>query len=359
MWKIHNKLLIYLLWIMEIRLVSSFVQSSKLCGRIPGLTPPQRQLCGETPDALIALGEGYQLGAHECQYQFRGHRWNCTQVWQRNVFAHVMHIASREAAYAYAIASAGAAYAVTAACARGNITMCGCDVRHKAAETTASTKVAAAGGASQPAEPWKWGGCSADVDFGMRFARKFMDARELEHDARSLMNLHNNRAGRTLVKKLLRTDCKCHGVSGSCVMKTCWKSLPPFRLIGDRLMQKYHKAKTVHAIRGKRGLKLVLSRRKHAAQKSQPSWPKRMELVYLQPSPNYCERSVQMGTLGTVGRLCNHTAHGPQSCDLLCCGRGYNTQQIRRSRQCRCQFRWCCQVECDACEESYEEFTCK
>ncbi|XP_017960149.1 protein Wnt-2 isoform X1 [Drosophila navojoa] len=344
MWKIHNKLLIYLLWIMEIRLVSSFT-SVMLCGRIPGLTMGQRQLCSEMPDALIALGEGQQLGAHECQHQFRGHRWNCSEVWQRNVFSHVVPIASREAAYTYAIASAGAAYAVTAACARGNISLCGCDVRHKT---------------SPPPEPWKWGGCSADVEFGMRYTRKFMDARELERDSRTLMNLHNNRVGRTLVKKLLRTDCKCHGVSGSCVMKTCWKSLPPFRLIGDKLMQKYQKAKTVQALRGKRGLRLVLSRKKHQmAQKVSLMVPKRMELIYLEASPNYCERSIQTGTLGTMGRICNRTGHGPQSCDLLCCGRGHNTQHIQRSQQCRCQFHWCCQVECEVCDESYEEFTCK
>lgn len=43
---------------------------------------------------------------------------------------------------------------------------------------------------------WKWGGCSADIGFGMKFARRFLDAREIEEDSRSLMNLHNNRAGR-------------------------------------------------------------------------------------------------------------------------------------------------------------------
>ncbi|KAM8711394.1 hypothetical protein ACLKA7_000521 [Drosophila subpalustris] len=313
-----------------------------LCGRIPGLTPAQRQFCSEMPDVLIALGEGQQLGARECQQQFRGHRWNCSEVWHKNV--HIIPIASREAAYTYAIASAGAAFGVTAACARGNISKCGCDLRHKTA----------------PPEPWKWGGCSADVDFGIRHTSKFMDARELERDSRSLMNLHNNRVGRRIVKKLLRTDCKCHGVSGSCVMKTCWKSLPPFSLVGDRLMQKYHKAKTVQAVRGKRGLRLALSRKKHAmaaGQKPTWAWPKRMELVYLEASPNYCERSIQTGTPGTAGRLCNRTGHGPQSCELLCCGRGHNTQHIRRRTQCRCQFQWCCNVECDVCDESYEEFT--
>ncbi|EDW74715.1 uncharacterized protein Dwil_GK15749 [Drosophila willistoni] len=356
MWIIPNKLLIYIFWIMEIRLVSSFT-SAMLCGRIPGLTAAQRQLCSEMPDALIALGEGHQLGSQECQHQFRGHRWNCSEVWQRNVFAHIMPVASREAAFTYAIANAGAAYAVTAACARGNISTCGCDGRHKSS----------GGDGSSISMDWKWGGCSADVDFGMRFARKFMDAREVEKDARSLMNLHNNRAGRTLVKKLLKTDCKCHGVSGSCVMKTCWKSLPPFRLMGDRLMQKYHKAKTVQVVRGKRGLRLVLSRKKHpaavaaASQKQTLAWPKRLELIYLAPSPNYCERSLRSGSLGTKGRICQQKQghHGPQSCDLLCCGRGYNTQYISRTVQCSCQFHWCCQVECKLCDESYEEFTCK
>lgn len=47
---------------------------------------------------------------------------------------------------------------------------------------------------------------------------------------------------------MLRTECKCHGVSGSCLMQTCWKSLPPFRIIGDVLMEKYHKARNVRAV---------------------------------------------------------------------------------------------------------------
>ncbi|XP_067634121.1 protein Wnt-2 isoform X2 [Eurosta solidaginis] len=297
------------------------------------------------------------MGAYECQHQFRGHRWNCSQVWQEGVFAHVMFVGSREAAFTYAIASAGAAHSVTAACARGNISLCGCDMRHKPTSVRHANADFDSNGLLSGTQPWKWGGCSADIDFGMKFARKFLDAREIEGDARSLMNLHNNRAGRKLVKNLLKTDCKCHGVSGSCVMKTCWKSLPPFRQVGEALMRKYNKAKLVQAVKGKNGLRLVLSKKNRFGK--HVHFPKRMELVYLQASPNYCERNLQFGTLGTTGRLCNRTLHGPQSCDLLCCGRGYNTHQIRRITQCRCQFRWCCQVQCEVCEENYEEFTCK
>lgn len=34
------------------------------------------------------------------------------------------------------------------------------------------------------------------IGFNDRFARRFLDAREVEGDARSLMNLHNNKVGR-------------------------------------------------------------------------------------------------------------------------------------------------------------------
>lgn len=81
----------FLFQLILVRLVSSFT-SSLLCARIPGLTLQQKQLCTESPDALIALGEGHQLGAQECQYQFRGHRWNCTKVWKKDVFGHVMFV---------------------------------------------------------------------------------------------------------------------------------------------------------------------------------------------------------------------------------------------------------------------------
>lgn len=90
---------------------------------------------------------------------------------------------SREAAFTYAISSAGVTYSVTAACARGNISACGCAPGPRLRDEPA------------PAG-WKWGGCSVDIGYGMRLARRFLDARELEGDARSLMNLHNNKAGR-------------------------------------------------------------------------------------------------------------------------------------------------------------------
>ncbi|XP_076289083.1 protein Wnt-7b isoform X7 [Lasioglossum baleicum] len=306
---------------------------------------------------------------------------------------------SREAAFTYAISSAGVTYAVTAACSRGNITACGC-------EPTVRTRK------ELPPNGWEWGGCSADVTYGMRFARRFLDAREVEGDARSLMNLHNNKAGRKIVKALLQTECKCHGVSGSCTVRTCWRTLPSFRQIGDALMKKYYRAKPVVAItppppptiqsldtlystssemppilgndaktQGKPNdigksrhdrqppKKAVKPRRPHLVLKrtkssggpaiGQKRIPKRSELVFLQSSPNYCEPDLAHGSLGTQGRYCNRTSKGTDGCDLMCCGRGYNTHQFTRTWQCRCKFHWCCRVHCETCTERTEEYTCK
>jgi len=82
----------------------------------------------------------------------------------------------------YAVRSAAVAYTITHACSLGNLMGCGCDrskLDGKASDNS-----------------WKWGGCSADVRYGLKFARIFMDSREIEENTRSLMNLHNNRAGR-------------------------------------------------------------------------------------------------------------------------------------------------------------------
>lgn len=39
--------------------------------------------------------------------------------------------------------------------------------------------------------------------------------------------------------------CKCHGMSGSCEMQTCWKATPDFKEVGNRLKRKYRSARKV------------------------------------------------------------------------------------------------------------------
>ena len=52
---------------------------------------------------------------------------------------------------------------------------------------------------------FQWSGCSDNVDFGVTFSRTFVDAqdrrksRKKPRNPTSLMNLHNNEAGRKVI----------------------------------------------------------------------------------------------------------------------------------------------------------------
>lgn len=43
----------------------------------------------------------------------------------------------------------------------------------------------------------------------------------------------------------MRQECKCHGMSGSCTVKTCWMRLANFRVIGDNLKARFDGATRV------------------------------------------------------------------------------------------------------------------
>lgn len=86
--------------------------------------------------------------------------------------------------------------AVSRACREGELSSCGCSR------------------AARPKElprDWLWGGCGDNLNYGYRFSKEFVDAREREktyskgsiESARILMNIHNNEAGRMVGGKVL------------------------------------------------------------------------------------------------------------------------------------------------------------
>ncbi|XP_014679817.1 PREDICTED: protein Wnt-4-like, partial [Priapulus caudatus] len=90
---------------------------------------------------------------------------------------------TRESAFVHAISAAGVAHSVTRACSSGDLNKCGCD------RSVRGTS----------AEGFQWSGCSDNVAYGTTFSAEFVDARDRAKGARSprsLMNLHNNNAGR-------------------------------------------------------------------------------------------------------------------------------------------------------------------
>lgn len=155
----------------------------------------------------------------------------------------------------------------------------------------------------------------------------------------------------------MRLECKCHGVSGSCTTKTCWTTLPKFRELGYTLKDKYSQALHVEPVKASRNKRPTFLKIKKPMSYRKPM---DTDLVFIERSPNYCEPDPLTGSVGTQGRICNKTLqHHTSGCDLMCCGRGYNTHQYSRVWQCNCKFLWCCYVKCNTCSERTEVYTCK
>nr|XP_045364921.1 protein Wnt-11 isoform X2 [Camelus bactrianus] len=236
---------------------------------------------------------------------------------------------------------------------------------------------------------------------GAKFSDAPMKVKKTGSQANKLMRLHNSEVGRQALRASLEMKCKCHGVSGSCSIRTCWKGLQELRDVATDLKTRYLSAtKVVHRPMGTR---------KHLVPKDLDIRPvKDSELVYLQSSPDFCMKNEKVGSHGTQDRLpglflpscpdsaprtcpqaaeeeapshsnlpgllrmppashppgflpwqCNKTSHGSDSCDLMCCGRGYNPYTDRVVERCHCKYHWCCYVTCRRCERTVERYVCK
>lgn len=198
----------------------------------------------------------------------------------------------------------------------------------------------------------------------------------------------------------MKQECKCHGMSGSCTIKTCWMRLPNFRMVGDNLKDRFDGASRVMV--GNAGGLRRLRRKENQQNKHYDNGqqqqqqqqlqleaegnesngnrgrggrngrygfhlkpynpelktPGDRDLVYLEPSPNFCDTNSRLGVLGTHGRTCNESSIGVDGCDLMCCGRGYKSHQALVSERCNCTFLWCCEVKCNICQYRKTINTC-
>ncbi|CRK93532.1 CLUMA_CG007065, isoform A, partial [Clunio marinus] len=381
------------------------------CKTVPNLTKAQLELCYRANDVTMAAIEGLELAVKECQHQFRWNRWNCSSLSTKSRNPHSSNLFKRgyrESAFGHAISAAGVVHNVARACSQGRLLSCGCDPNSNRKGLTKSLReslekekkkfldnvvespfivdktfeathrintneVMSKKKLKQKlANRWKWAGCSHNIDFGIEFSEMFLDSREKAGDIQSQINLHNNKIGRVTVAKNLVSRCKCHGLSGSCQLKTCWKAAPDFRIVGKVLKQQFRRAILVDQSNFGNGMIVYKNggkKRKSKSLQNRPSvirnkfqhnaetWKRKTKrnrldnsLFYFQKSPNFCEKDVLSDIPGTHGRRCNRTSAGSDSCSSLCCGRGYNLIKEVTNQRCNCRFHWCCFVECQTCE---------
>ncbi|EYC11180.1 hypothetical protein Y032_0052g2274 [Ancylostoma ceylanicum] len=325
-------------------------QSARPVCSLRGLSPGQARICDLFKDHMPAVGQGAQTAIQECQYQFKSNRWNCSTPYGSGIVGPVHKLGTREAAFTYAILSAGVTHEIGRRCRQGLLASCGCSEEAKPKNV---------------ADDWTWGGCGDNVDYGYRFSKNFIDIREKERDprrdqdhGRSLMNRRNNEAGRKILKRHTAPKCKCHGVSGACNLKTCWMQLPTMRQVGNILQNKYKNAIRVQ-VNSRGNLQLVADQlpKDPGGRRKTRALP--TDLVFMDDSPDYCRQDRAAGTLGTQGRICRRGSDGADGCDSLCCGRGYNTYTVEQTTKCNCKFEWCCKVVCQMCTNTTQVDICK
>ncbi|KAM4790280.1 LOW QUALITY PROTEIN: protein Wnt-4-like [Cyanocitta cristata] len=319
--------------------LKAVLQDPRGCDGLAGLVEEQVRICRRQVEAMEAVQRGAELAVLECQHQFHSHRWNSSPLQGLQVCSKATIQGTRESLFIHAISAASIAFAVTRACSRRELHKCGCD--HKVQGVSPEGFLS---------------GCSDNLSYGIAFSQASVDSPERRcgvSSSRVLMNLHNNEAGRKALLAHMKVECKCHGVSGSCEVRTCWKVMPPFRQVGNVLKEKFEGATELYP-------KRVGSHKLLVPKSSRFKPYTAHDLVYLLASPDFCDRDPRHGIFGTSGRQCIRTSLATDSgCVLRCCGRTFPTARAELGQRCSCEFRWCCSVKRKQCWHLVEVHRCR
>ncbi|CAH8520305.1 unnamed protein product [Schistosoma rodhaini] len=160
------------------------------------------------------------------------------------------------------------------------------------------------------------------------------------------LNRHNYLAGVVLMEANQKLVCKCHGVSGSCAQRVCFRQL---RRIDTEIMQKALKMRYLAAKQVSEGKNGELIAKTFIGNGFIDEVVKPGELVFSEHSPDYCNVEPQRGSVGTRDRICTLKDTGTSNCVNMCCGRGYRNVTKREIVQCNCRMANGFKVQCDEC----------
>ncbi|XP_044726494.1 protein Wnt-8a-like [Chrysoperla carnea] len=339
-------------------------------------------------DALRkSLGLGAQIALENCQNVFQWDRWNCPEsaFLKKN-----RQPANRETAFVRAIIAAGIMHTVAKNCSNGGFGPCGkCQMNpedssnqitankiykylytnpytENLTHTASNYRIETLKNGDESSDIlWRWAEChNKHIAFGEEIAIKYLDDLDVNGvDLQSYLYLHNNAAGRLAVRATMKKRCRCHGVSGSCTIQTCWNELAPFSEVAEYLREKYDEAVRVDFDNGVD--RLIVGNVQRTVQDIPLT--DLNNLIYLNDSPDYCVANTTIDWEGTLGRICsknrseNTTKSERRSCKTLCKSCGYRVRKRIRQRQwrCNCNFQWCCEVTCKTCTETVNEFFCE
>uniref|UniRef100_A0AC35TIR4 Protein Wnt n=1 Tax=Rhabditophanes sp. KR3021 TaxID=114890 RepID=A0AC35TIR4_9BILA len=281
--------------------------------------------CRSYPFLAVSAYEGIQEAMNHCRQELRFQTWDCSVSGTILHEPSILRYGYKESAYLWALSAAGASWGVASACAQGWLDECKCVESN----------------ANPDQQNWEWSGCTYGVQFGIVASRKLLTRTGNIKLPLKRLEKHNLKAGRLAVKKTLISSCKCHGVSGSCQQKTCWKKTADLREITRYLTEKYHKAKRVL---------------------SEDSKPKSADLIYLEPSPDICSSMHNhLQQRRSLPRVCNwrNETHSEGDCSRLCCGRDFRVSHEVLKYKCDCKLTRYFQLHCNECLSHVWISTCR
>ncbi|OAF67932.1 Protein Wnt-10a, partial [Intoshia linei] len=297
-----------------------------------------------------------------CQETLKHNRWNCSSVLRAPNYNVDLTSGRKELSYIQALSAATLTHVMATECKSGRLDECSCnlhkdesfvnlpDYNFKNLDPFQSINSRYMTNSMSDIE-----NCKNYIKYAQEISLQLTDAiyknkngTITKRNIKSLIGMHNHRLGRSIVLSSMTTKCRCHGVSGSCSVKTCWKALIPLEDIAKNLKKKYDDAVLVlHKGKGKKR-HLIANDMLHVNRILSSN-----DLVYSEISPDYCSRNHFDGSDGTQHRFCipnNSTSIG---CGSMCCGRGHLTKIVKKYKRCNCHYVWCCYVKCGVCQ--YEE----
>jgi hypothetical protein len=209
-----------------------------------------------------------------------------------------------------AFLSAGATHGIASACHRGVIDGCPCITGQNRREDETTFLHT----------------CNDNVDYAIYFVQELYNTGGCDMEV-DMVKKHNYRLGYEAVNKA-STYCRCTGLSGSCVVQTCYERAPLVNEIYSQLRQKYEGSQKVET---KNNTLRIAGR---PDKTPLPGFP-----VYLDDTLNLCE--IQ----DSGGRVCDPHSSGSDSCNNLCCGRGFEEVHYDIPNE-KCRFVWCCRIVC-------------
>lgn len=192
-----------------------------------------------------------------------------------------------------------------------------------------------------------------------------------------------------LIKDGLEIRCQCHGFSGFCTFRTCWYTLRTFRRSTQLLYEQYLDAKQVsyswlvksyqklsksdaqkrpnrqsklmrHLQHSITNLTLMKFNEHNPLRHNEPVKIRKRDLVYIIPSVDRCTLLANRTRTCSLRKRDANQNHWPplETCDSVCCGRGYRLANRTRTEKCDCQFQFCCSLACKECTITATEYEC-